>query len=1066
MDSNLERLYTKAASFEELLSDAFQTGTGQKIDADLAGQRLAAWCKSAASGDWELFSQRLARDGWDFAFVLSRFATAYPNPASDPPQWIQDAGWIIQAVSDALTSTPSQADDRWSALPFIDVYVALITEARRIRDGLLPDHTLSFLTQTAVADLDYQLAHQLTELSMIPLYEAFDVFRSGHLPHDAKPGSTTLYQAFIANLRSNSQAVMVERYPVLIRLIATITRQWIETTAEFIVRLASDVPLIRAGIMNSESPATVVQITGGLSDLHNSGRSVLIVTFSDGGKVLYKPKDMRPDVIWHRLASVLNAASPPCPLRAARVVEQSGYGWMEFINPDPCCDPRDVAAFYRRTGALLALFHVLCATDMHEENIIASAADPVPIDLEMILQPRTHDAEATALPNAATVDAGAKIADSVLSTGMLPATYRGPNTQIYGAGGMVERDGAETIMQFMAPNTDAMHSMTVQRPQEALPNLPTVNGTVVGPDGYTADILDGFLEYARFLSTTAQPIISHTLSTLLAGIPARIVLRTTRFYGMLLHRLKDHSTWSDGVLWSVHGDFISRFATVTSDDPAWCLYASERRAVLDLNIPHFTCRTGSTEISSLGGPAASLPGIDALTLATRKLAGLDEAEIAWQAKIIELSFASELAGPNAARLGTKRIIPVPDAPFASVEALTRVADIAEGIERLSLTKGDSVAWIGLASAPDTDTHQLTVLGHDLHSGLSGIGYFLAAHAHSRRKPSSRALAYMAFAGIRSLVNGPEGARLVRTCGLGGALGLGSFIYALTCASEFLGDADLLSDAKSAAALITADALQADEALDVAGGAAGAVLALIKLFRTSRDDMALSAATRCAEHILERRTTMTDGLRLWPYLGHRPFTGFSHGASGYAYALIAIARATGRGEFEEAAQGALRYEAGLYSPEHNNWPDFRDETSPSGSYNSCQWCHGAGGIGLARLAILRCAGEYRKEFAPQIEAALTRVIVGWPSQADSLCCGNLGNIQFMMDAARQLGRPDLEQLAGRYLRGIAEDAEAKGQYFWSKGPDALNLSLYGGLAGVGYSLLRLDDPTLPNPLIWE
>ena len=59
MDAFYERLIVRAATIDELLSADFEALPGQKGDADLAARRLAAWCRSCASGDWLLFGRRL-----------------------------------------------------------------------------------------------------------------------------------------------------------------------------------------------------------------------------------------------------------------------------------------------------------------------------------------------------------------------------------------------------------------------------------------------------------------------------------------------------------------------------------------------------------------------------------------------------------------------------------------------------------------------------------------------------------------------------------------------------------------------------------------------------------------------------------------------------------------------------------------------------------------------------------------------------------------------------------------------------------------------------------------------
>ena len=51
MDAFYERLIVRAATIDELLSQDFEPLPGRKDDADTTSQRLAAWCRSAASGD-------------------------------------------------------------------------------------------------------------------------------------------------------------------------------------------------------------------------------------------------------------------------------------------------------------------------------------------------------------------------------------------------------------------------------------------------------------------------------------------------------------------------------------------------------------------------------------------------------------------------------------------------------------------------------------------------------------------------------------------------------------------------------------------------------------------------------------------------------------------------------------------------------------------------------------------------------------------------------------------------------------------------------------------------------
>ena len=141
-----------------------------------------------------------------------------------------------------------------------------------------------------------------------------------------------------------------------------------------------------AGTFSAAIAAPVVAIEGDLSDPHNGGRSVRILRFEDGARVVYKPKDLRLDVAWHGLVERLNRERGPDRAEAVRALARDGYGWTEFIAHAGCGDPDGCRRFFRRAGAWLALFHCFAGSDMHQENMIAAGDHPVPIDLETILQ--------------------------------------------------------------------------------------------------------------------------------------------------------------------------------------------------------------------------------------------------------------------------------------------------------------------------------------------------------------------------------------------------------------------------------------------------------------------------------------------------------------------------------------------------------------------------------------------------------------------------------------------------------------------------------------------------------
>ena len=457
-----------------------------------------------------------------------------------------------------------------------------------------------------------------------------------------------------------------------------------------------------------------------------------------------------------------------------------------------------------------------------------------------------------------------------------------------------------------------------------------------------------------------------------------------------------------------------------------------------------------------------------LDRARARVQNFDEQDIAWQIEVIR---QNTLALPKSAAAPAKTVARTEALRKSETVAPTREIFAAEAdkvaaeLDRHAIRRGPGAAWIGLDWLGDAEVFQLVCLGQTLYNGASGITLFLAAHAGGHRQQGvGRTCARGNCPVCARTLRSRNAARTTRGSGIGGATGLGSVVYALSVMSTFLRDDDLLADAHRAAGLFTDDLIAADENLDVIGGSAGAILGLLRLHRDSRSGDVLKRAIKCGEHLLARSTPGPQGRRTWVGRGSgtRGLNGMSHGAAGFAYALAALAAATGREEFVQAASECIAFEDSSYDAQRHNWPDLR----AAEPHWPCQWCHGAAGIGLARVATGRRGGLDSKLLATDIGNALAGVEQAWPAQVDTLCCGTLGSIEFFCEAGNALGRSDLRELAARRLLAVLQTAASTGDYRWNSGSRQFNLGLFRGLAGVGYTLLRQVDAALPNVLIWE
>ena len=1042
MDAYYERLILGAATIDELLSDDFDAVPGKPGDADLAARRLEAWCRSSAGGDRSLFVRRLERDGWAIDQVLARFAGARRKASAAPPAWISDAIWIAQALQ-----KPAKPHGEGEPCAFEQLLLPVADAAEALLWPTIDPRAAGYLTASARDGLRHSLLRQLSELAAPAIYERFAAAR--------KAGGTG-YDQFVADMKAGGVLRLFEDRPVLLRLMATIVRQWIETTREFVLRLDADLAAIRRDILHAGGEARVAKIEGDLSDPHNNGRSVRIVRFEDGARVVYKPKDLRVDISWCGLIERLNGAGAPIALKAVRAIARDGYGWTEFID-HVGTDQAGCERFFRRAGAWLALFHCFAASDMHQENMIAAGDHPLPIDLETILQAPAveHD---VAAPEDQAFDAAADIlANSVMMVGLLPAYGRGPDNKVFAIGGMTADWNSKIKITWDNINSDAMRPAKTTVTADANPNLPHVDGRYAKFNDHIGGFIAGFEDTAKFLLRQKGALFDG-----FAGAAVRRVIRPTRFYSMLLMRLRNYRSMDDGVTWSAQADFIARLADWdNTGDPLWPAQRAERSALLALNVPHFVSPSDGNAIHDAEGFSLPTKSDSGLQRARARVAGLDEQEIAWQTEVIRENMGVAAAAPS---IAPKLPSPVDTATPGKDFFIAEADRIAEEVARHAIRRGLSAAWIGLDWLGDAGHYQLVCLGPDLYNGNAGIALFFAAHAAVTGTQRSGELALAAVARLRKTLKSRTAARMARSLGIGGATGLGSIVYALTAMAKILQDDGLLADAHAAAGLFTNDLIAADKQLDVIGGSAGAILGLLRLYRDSQSADVLKRAVTCGDHLLAQSRLGPDGRRSWvgQGLGPHPLNGMSHGAAGFAYALASLAAASGRDAFAQAAAECIAFEDASYDAGRKNWPDLRG-SAPAWP---CQWCHGAPGIGLARLATRQRGAMDATMLAADIGNAVEGVTRGWPGVVDTLCCGTLGSVEFLCEAGDALGRGDLGALAARQLMAVLQSAAASGDYRWNSGKRQFNVGLFRGLAGVGYTALRQVDRALPNVLIWE
>lgn len=377
-------------------------------------------------------------------------------------------------------------------------------------------------------------------------------------------------------------------------------------------------------------------------------------------------------------------------------------------------------------------------------------------------------------------------------------------------------------------------------------------------------------------------------------------------------------------------------------------------------------------------------------------------------------------------------------------------------------------WLGWAMEPRAGqwVTAFRAMATNLYDGTSGIGLFLARLARLTGDPIIRATA---AAALRQALTGAAPPSAAAEYGF--YSGLSGIAWACREAGALL-DHDELAARGEAIVRLAARIEPSPQRLDVINGSAGLIPVLLEATGGSGEEL-LAAAVRHGEHLLNLAQPSEQGCS-WDTLGmpnERNLLGYAHGASGVACALVELAHATERGEFLAAAREALRYERSLFRPAEGNWPDLRSFVQPvPGGEPPCMlaWCHGAPGIGFARLRIWQLLPD-EEDVLSEAETAIQttlRALTGAGLGNFSLCHGDGGNADMLLLGADLLDRPELRQQVEAAATAALDRFDAPGLPWPCGVPNAGETpNLLLGLAGIGYFLLRLyDSKTIPTALL--
>jgi type 2 lantibiotic biosynthesis protein LanM len=844
-----------------------------------------------------------------------------------------------------------------------------------------------------------------------------------------------------------------------------VAASWVDSTAELLTRLDADWTAIAAHFAHGADPGLLTSVTPGLSDPHGGRRRVAALGFESGLRLVYKPRDLALDRTFNECLTWTAAHGLPAAPRPLAVLEREGYGWVEFAGHESLASHEHAREYYRQSGSLLCLAHVLRGNDLHMENLVATGRGPVLVDIEPLLQPVTT-LRARELEAAAPSD-DHDSQESCLATGLLSMFEIGPDGQVFDVGGLRgDGTGALPLPRLVWKNlrTPDLHFTRETQFAATVKNRVSVRGIAQVAEDYADEIVAGFSDtYTWLLDHREELLRADGPLAAFARCRTRVIPRPTNQYAMLVTVLATPRYQRDGALRSGALDILLRpFSGASSRPGVWPALVAERRAIEALDVPYFWVPCDAVDVHAGRDPIVhDYFARSGLRAVADGIAQLSEQDRSRQAQIL----ARALAESPRSRLTSTFVTSVPD---------------PESSEPLSALFIDAAIWLGSEiqrravpspSGPTWPASQLvsrppTLCPHTLYDGTVGVSLFFAALYRVTGRAQWADFCRETLEPIGQSVARGDPATWTAS-GIGVGDGLGSMVYGLTLIGSWLGDRRVLGYAGQLAATLAAR-IDRDTCDDVLSGAAGGVLALLALNRVCPDPALLAWADACAARLVARQVAVDDG-STWPVADGRRLVGFAHGAAGIAYALDRLFQESGTASVGEAAASGFRFVRGQYLPRQGDWPvaDTPDDRSAGGTPLAA-WCHGAPGVALADT--LAPGRSRTAPVAPEIESALARSARWLPRRSDYLCCGTLGRSDVLLAVGRHLDRPSTVAAALALGERVTERARAAGHF--RLGPSAFEYRVFDpgffrGLSGIGYVLLRLAAPArLPSVLAFE
>ncbi|MEP6897166.1 MAG: type 2 lanthipeptide synthetase LanM family protein [Rhodanobacter sp.] len=832
-------------------------------------------------------------------------------------------------------------------------------------------------------------------------------------------------------------------YPPLHDDIARLAGQTEKFLGRFLQHITDDYLQLAPLFREKLPPGRLQAFAMGQGDRHDHGGSVVKLRF-DAGRALYKPRSLAMDVAYARLVADLAEAGvePVQKTTSSLVCGNHGYaGWIDYA---PVADAAGVARYYERFGGVVAIAYLLNCSDLHLENLIACGEYPVLVDLETVFQPwisRYKRAERV----------GAPYAPTVLVSGLLPGQLS--NLDAWDISALAWAEHRYSTRHAVGMGTDQLRLAPTDALTQPGTNLPHfADGRRIPSHDYANAIVSGFERSYRGLRRIKPRLRGEGgLLAMFAPLETRTVLRSTQIYARLLDAMS-HPQYlrSDAEREAV----VARLDLGSREWPALKkVQPAERVALLRGDVPKFSARVDGRDIRDGDGQVVrAMCEKSGWAEAQRRLRGLSLRDLRRQRYALAQSLECDRLSAPIDSVPLRGIAPVAPAarPYRGGSFLDTAIALGDDLLELSFQ-----ARLGIVlfqpEYRDSEKSAMSGMGATLYEGLPGVMLLFAQLGlQTGLARFTRAADAALLTSRRMLKDDPA---LLTTVGAFG--GVAGWIYALLVLGVCWKRRELIDEAADWLPVVNERIVDAADA-DLITGASGCLLVLLQLQQHRPATDVLAAAAACAARLLETARRGVEGAWWETPSEPHPLTGLAHGTAGAVAALARYYELTGDGDIAALVSDALRYERTAFVARGRRWYDrhAKADADTDVKEDICSWCHGAPGVGLARLLwpVSLRNDDWRADLQSCVATTQAQGLVG----THALCHGQMGNLDLLLQFA-VLQSDDAALAECRRLGQIVLDDARAG---WRCGGGSLGqepLGLMIGVAGIAYGCLRLANP---------